>query len=154
MMMQIMQAVVTRVSVSTTGMPKHAVLQAMVTPGGIEGDKQRNLKHHGGPDRAVCLYSEEHYQWLRNNDVKVRAGDLGENITTQGIDLDALQPGDRLRIGDCEIQITKVRAPCDQLKQWSEKLPQLMVGRSGWVARVNRAAIVLPGDAIEIIKPD
>lgn len=148
-----MKGIVTRVSVSTDGMPKHAVLQAMFTPNGVEGDKQRVKKIHGGPDRAVCLYSEELYQWLRENDVTVSAGDLGENVTTSGFDLQALKPGDQMRIGACEIQITTVREPCSQLKKWSAQLPKLMLGRSGWVARVNKAAVVRQGDAIEVITP-
>ena len=146
-----MPAIVTRVSVSTTGMPKHAVLQAWVTPEGVDGDKPRLAKIHGGPMRAVCLYSEELYQWLREKNVHVQAGDLGENITTSGIDLDALKPGDRLKIGDCEIEITGVRVPCSQLKEWSPDLPQIIVGHSGWVAKVNRAAIVRPGDGVEVV---
>jgi MOSC domain-containing protein YiiM len=152
-MMSSMNGIVKRVSVSTTGMPKHALLQAMVTPGGVEGDKQRVKKIHGGPDRAVCLYSEELYQWLRDNHVQVFAGDLGENITTCGFDLLSLRVGDRVSIGQCEIQITAVREPCSQLKKWSPRFPELILGRSGWVARVTKSAVVRTGDLIEVLTP-
>src|SRR5687767_2906146 len=44
---------------SDGGVPKLAIPAARITAAGIEGDRQRNLKHHGGPDRALCLYSLE-----------------------------------------------------------------------------------------------
>ena len=50
-----MPATLAQVNVSPGGMPKSAVLVARVTFSGVEGDKQRNRKYHGGPDRAVCL---------------------------------------------------------------------------------------------------
>src|SRR5688572_14362535 len=118
-------------------MPKQPVLHARVTAGGVEGDRQRNLKYHGGPDRAVCLYSEELYDELRDAGVDMAAGSVGENFTTRGLDLRALAKGDRLRVGDsCVIELTNVRVPCRQLKMWDPDLPELIVGRSGWVARV------------------
>lgn len=44
---------------SDGGVPKLYVSEARITRSGMEGDRQRNLKHHGGPDRALCIYSEE-----------------------------------------------------------------------------------------------
>jgi MOSC domain-containing protein YiiM len=131
-------------------MPKQPVLQARVTAGGVEGDRQRNLKYHGGPDRAVCVYSEELYDELRDAGVDMAAGSVGENITTRGLDLRTLAKGDRLRVGDaCVIELTDVRVPCRQLKMWDSDLPELIVGRSGWVAQVVTEGLVRPGDPIE-----
>ena len=145
-----MPAVVTQLNVSGGGMPKQPVLQARVTPGGVEGDRQRNLKYHGGPDRAVCLYSEELYEELRDAGVDMTAGSVGENFTTRGLDLRTLAKGDRLRVGgSCVIELTDVRVPCRQLKMWDPDLPELIVGRSGWVARVVTEGLVRPGDRIE-----
>jgi MOSC domain-containing protein YiiM len=66
--------------------------------------------------------------------------------------------GDRLKVGGgggdfggCVIEITDVRVPCRNLKQWDADLPELIVGRSGWVARVIRAGVVRPGDPIELL---
>src|SRR5687768_14871060 len=107
-----MHGTVVQVNVSAGGMPKLPVLQARVTADGLEGDRQRNPKYHGGPDRAVCLYSEELYGWLAEQGVSVFNGQLGENFTTRGLDLQQLNRGDRLQVGDeCTIEITKVRTP-------------------------------------------
>lgn len=146
-----MSARVAQVNVSDGGMPKLPVSQALLTVTGLIGDRQRNRKHHGGPNRAVCLYSEELYEWLRDYGVYVTNGQIGENITTRGLDLGSLKPGDSLRIGQCIIQITAVRVPCHQLQLWDPDLPEIIVGRSGWVARVVQEGPVKPGDPIEII---
>jgi MOSC domain-containing protein YiiM len=147
-----MKGTLVQVNVSNGGMPKLPVLQARVTKEGVEGDQQRNRKHHGGPDRAVCVYSEELYEWLRERGVNVSAGNVGENFTTHGIDLQKLAVGDRLHVGgECVIEITKVRVPCSQLKVWDVDLPELIVGHSGWVARVIEEGIVKGGDAIEVL---
>jgi MOSC domain-containing protein YiiM len=146
-----MTGVLTQLNVSKGGMPKLPVLFARVTAGGVEGDRQRNLKYHGGPDRAVCLYSEELYDELRDAGVDMTPGAVGENFTTRGLDYRRMGKGDRLRVGTdgCVIEITDVRVPCRSLKQWDADLPELIVGRSGWVARVISDGIVRPGDAIE-----
>jgi MOSC domain-containing protein YiiM len=140
----------TRLSTSSGGMPKLAVLFAHVTPDGVEGDWQKNRKVHGGPDRAVCLYSDELYAQLQSEGINVRPGDLGENFTTRGIDLHALAPGSHLAVGDCVIEITAVRAPCTQLNVWHDGLHKLILGRSGWMAKVITAGAVRPGDAIQV----
>jgi MOSC domain-containing protein YiiM len=147
-----MPAIVTQINVSPGGMPKLPVLQAQVTAAGVAGDRQRNLKYHGGADRAVCVYSEELYEWLRDYGINVANGQIGENFTTRGLDLDALKPGNLLRVGGCVIEITKVRVPCNQLKMWDPDLPEVIVGRSGWVARVIEEGLVAPGDPIERIE--
>jgi MOSC domain-containing protein YiiM len=67
-------------------------------PDGVEGDWQKNRKYHGGPDRAVCLYSEEQYAEIRAEGVNAGNGDFGENFTTRGLDLQALDVGSRLRV--------------------------------------------------------
>ena len=145
-----MAGVLVQVNVSNGGMPKLPVPQAMVTVHGVEGDRQKNLQVHGGPNRAICVYSEELYEWLREScNVNVTNGQIGENFTTRGPELGALKPGDRLRVGACLIEITKVRAPCHQLKTWDEDLPELIVGRSGWVAKVVEEGLVRSGDPIE-----
>ena len=153
-----MTGVVTQLNVSNGGMPKLPVLFARVTAGGVEGDRQRNLKYHGGPDRAVCLYSEELYDELRDAGVDMTYGAVGENFTTRGLDYRRMGKGDRLKVGNgggdadgCVIEITDVRVPCRNLKQWDVDLPELIVGRSGWVARVISDGIVRPGDVIELL---
>ena len=140
-----------QLNISPGGMPKLPVPSALVTRDGVAGDWQKNRKYHGGPNRAVCLFSEELYGWLREQGVKgLVNGAIGENFTTRGIDLMALAKGDRLRVGrECVIQLTDVREPCRQLKKWDARFPKLIVGRSGWVAKVVREGEVRAEDVIE-----
>jgi MOSC domain-containing protein YiiM len=146
-----MQATLAQLNVSQGGIPKRPVESARVTRVGVEGDVQRNLKYHGGPNRAVCLFSEELYAWLREKGIDLANGAVGENFTTRGLDLNSLDKGDRLRVGECLIEITDVRVPCCTLKKWDADLPELIVGRSGWLAKVVAEAVVRPGDAIELL---
>ncbi len=147
-----MTGILAQVNISPGGMPKLPVDSARVTYAGLEGDWQKNRKYHGGPDRAICLYSEELYAWLRGNGVELSNGAVGENFTTREIDLQSLFPGDRLQIGECRIQITDVRSPCRQLRKWAAELPDLIVGRSGWMACVLVEGVVRPGDRIEVLR--
>jgi MOSC domain-containing protein YiiM len=141
-----------QLNISAGGMPKRPVLFARVTRGGIQGDWQKNRKYHGGPDRAVCLYSEELYAKMRGEGVDAGNGAFGENFTTRGLDLQTLAAGIRLRVGaDCVIEITNVRDPCRQLKQWDARMPKLIAGRSGWMAKVITEGIVTAGDTIEVL---
>jgi MOSC domain-containing protein YiiM len=152
-----MTGVLAQVNVSDGGMPKLPVLMARVTRDGLEGDWQRNRKYHGGPDRAVCIYSEELYDELRDAGIDMAPGSVGENFTTRGLDLRKLAKGDRLRVGGaggCVIEITNVRVPCRQLGNWDPELPELIVGRSGWVARVVVEGGVKPGDVIELMQAE
>lgn len=150
-----MDGIVAQLNISPGGMPKRPIPSAMVTRDGVAGDWQKNRKYHGGPNRAICIYSEELYAWLREQGVEVRNGDVGENFTTRGLDLLKLAKGDRLRVGErCIIQITDVRVPCSQLKKWDGDLPELIVGRSGWVAKVISEGEVKAEDAIQLIPRD
>lgn len=131
-------------------MPKLPILFANVTVEGVEGDWQNNRKYHGGPDRAVCVYSVELYDHLRACDIDLPPGSVGENFTTAGVDLLSLQPGARLRVGEeLVIELTEIREPCRNLNKLHPELLRQMKGRSGWVAKVVTAGRVKPGDAIE-----
>src|SRR4051812_46891684 len=126
-----MRGTLTPLNVSPGGMPKTPILLARVPRGGVEGDRQKNKKYHGGPDRAVCLYSEELYAWLQSQDVNVKPGDVGENFTTRDFNLMSLSVGDRLKVGECLIEITNVRIPCRNLNKWHPDLMPIIQGRSG-----------------------
>lgn len=132
-------------------MPKLPIPEARVMFNGVVGDVQRTPKVHGGPDRAICLYSEELYQWLRDQGVNVSPGQIGENFTTRGLDLSTLARGDRLRIGSSIIEITKVRVPCHQLRKWDPDLPEIIMGRSGWMAKVIEEGTARLGNLIEFV---
>jgi MOSC domain-containing protein YiiM len=147
-----MKGTLLQLNVSKGGVPKLPVLQARVTADGVEGDVQKNKKYHGGPNRAVCIFSTELYDRLRSYGIDLAPGSVGENFTTTGFDLQRLAKGRRLRVGDdCLIEITDVRVPCGSLKKWNEDLPELIVGYSGWVARVVEDGYVKPGDVVETV---
>ena len=141
-----------QLNISRGGMPKLPIPEAMVTVDGVKGDWQKNRKFHGGPNRAICIYSEELYQALRDAGVNVKNGDVGENFTTTGLNLQHLKKGDRLTVGQCIIELTDIRVPCHQLKKWDVDLPELIVGRSGWVAKVVKEGTVKQGDQIELMR--
>lgn len=138
-----------QLNVSKGGMPKLPIESAHVTAEGVAGDWQKNRKYHGGPKRAVCIFSVELYDRLREHGIDLKPGWVGENFTISGLDLQALGKGDRLKVGECIIEITDVRVPCANLKKWDADLPELIVGFSGWVAKVVTDGVVRPGDVVE-----
>lgn len=109
-------AIIFQINKSNGGVPKVGFPDGEVTLLGIKDDHQRDLKHHGGPDRAVCLYSLEHIMALQKEGHTVFPGALGENITINGLDWSQVIPGSRLMFGDSVIlEITSYTAPCNNL---------------------------------------
>jgi MOSC domain-containing protein YiiM len=78
----------------------------------MEGDKQRDRRFHGGPDRALCLYSQERLDALVAEGHPVAPGVLGENVTIFGLPWTEVRPGARLRIGEVETEVTAFASPC------------------------------------------
>ena len=66
-----------QINVSDGGVPKHPVLHTTISKDGLEGDRQRNLKVHGGPDRAVCLFSVELIERMQDEGHMIDAGSSG-----------------------------------------------------------------------------
>src|SRR5262245_34944479 len=97
------------------GVPKHAVASAEITVKGVRGDKQRDRRYHGGPRRAVSLYSYERIQALQAEGHPIAPGSTGENLTIGGFDWAAIQVGDRLRIGELVVEITGYAVPCTNI---------------------------------------
>ena len=103
---------VVSVNVSSGGVPKLPVDRARVSPTGVEGDRQRDLQYHGGPERAVSIYSLDLIEALREEGHPIGIGTTGENLTLGGLDWSLMVPGTRLRIGESEVEITAYAAPC------------------------------------------
>jgi len=78
--------VLVSINASGGGVPKLPRHRAAVTAAGVEGDRQRDLRYHGGVDRAVCLYSFDHIRALQEEGHPVSIGLLGENLTVMGLD--------------------------------------------------------------------
>jgi MOSC domain-containing protein YiiM len=109
-------ATIVQLSVSPGGVPKHAVAEARVTPLGLAGDVQKHTKIHGGPDRALCLYSLEIIERLQREGHPIAPGTTGENVTIRGLPWATLGPGSRLALGDeVIVEVTWPAAPCKQI---------------------------------------
>lgn len=136
------------------GVPKHAVASAEVTEAGVRGDKQRNRRFHGGPQRAVSLYSHERIQALQAEGHPIAPGSTGENVTIGGIDWSTIAIGDRLQIGELLVEITGYAAPCDNISAsfadgLSKRISQkLHPGWSRLYAKVLIEAEIHAGDPV------
>ena len=105
-----------QINVSNGGVPKLPVHAARVTSLGLEGDQQNDREHHGGPDKALCLYSLERILALQAEGHPIFSGSTGENLTLSGLDWAQLVPGARLSLGDeVAIEITSYASPCPKI---------------------------------------
>jgi len=142
---------------SEQGMPKLPAHQAEVTPLGLEGDRVRNLKYHGGEERALCLFSLERMIAMQQEGHPIFPGSTGENLVLGGIDWDGVTPGARLKLGDqVEIEITSFATPCSTIK---DSFAEEKIGRMsekanpGWArayARVLASGRIQVGDAVTL----
>lgn len=112
--------------------------------------------------RQVHLIHGELFDHLADRGFAVRPGDLGENVTTRGLDLLGLPVGARLTIGDAVVMVTGLRNPCVQIDRFAPGLLKEVVhhdadGRvvrlSGIMAVVARGGVVRPGDGITVDLP-
>src|SRR5687768_6657857 len=144
---------VVSIHVSNGGVPKLEVPSARVTEAGLEGDRQRNLKYHGGPDRAVCLYSLELIEALRAEGHPIVPGSIGENVVISGIDWRRMVPGAAVRLGDVEVELTSYAHPCRNIRgsfrsgRIGRVSPETHPGWSRVYARVSIGGRLAPGDS-------
>lgn len=140
---------------------------------GVEGDAHAGVtvKHRSRvaqdptqPNlRQVHLMHEELFAEVGEEGFKVAPGQLGENITTRGIDLLGLPVGTLLRIGDTAVlEVTGLRNPCLQIDNFQDGLLKQVVGRdgagnivrkAGIMSIVREGGVVRPGDTIEAELP-
>lgn len=140
---------------------------------GVEGDAHcgETVKHRSRvradptqPNlRQVHLIHAELFDELARSGFSIRPGDMGENLTTRGIDLLGLPVGARLRLGgQAVIEVTGLRNPCTQIEAFRPGLLAAVLGRradgtlvrkAGIMAIVRDGGVVRPGDAIEIALP-
>jgi MOSC domain-containing protein YiiM len=83
----------------------------------LDGDRQADLRVHGGPEKAVYAYPAEFYElWSHERpELDFGPGVFGENLTTEGLIDDEVSIGDRFRIGSAELVVTQPRLPCFKL---------------------------------------
>jgi MOSC domain-containing protein YiiM len=102
----------------TTGIFKEPVTgRVPVRALNVDGDRQADLRVHGGPDKAVYAYPSEFYDlWRRERpELDFAWGRFGENLTTEGVLDDEVSVGDRFRVGTAELVVTQPRLPCFKL---------------------------------------
>jgi len=105
-----------QINVSEGGVPKVAIPAGEVSAAGLSGDRQRDRRHHGGAERALCLFSLERILALQQERHPIYPGAIGENLTLAGLDWSLLAPGARLRLGESvEIAITSYTVPCSNI---------------------------------------
>ena len=117
----------------------------------FEGDGQADLKVHGGPDRAVCVYSHDHYPfWEKWAGEKLELGAFSENLTIDGISETAISIGDTFSCGEVLVQVSQPRLPCSKLasKRGRTDLPEAIRATlfTGFYLRVLREGVVRVGD--------
>ena len=112
-------------------MPKRPRHQAYVGIDGVEGDWQRDRRFHGGPERAVCLYSFDRIRALQAEGHSISVGEAGENLTVLGIDWDEVVPGVRLTVGGVRLIVTSFTVPCRRVTACFD---------DGHVARISQQA--------------
>ena len=140
------------------GVPKRRVNGAKVSQLGLQGDSQNDKIHHGGAERAVCVYSLERIQALQREGHPIDVGTAGENITIEGIDWGMIVPGVRLRVGDEVIlEIASFTSPCKTIKEsfigggFVRISQKLHPGWSRVYARVLSEGEIHFGDQIEVV---
>jgi len=149
---------IVQISISPGGVPKRAVARGQVGESGLSGDRQRDLEHHGGPERAVCLWSLEIIAALRAEGHPVAPGSCGENLTLAGLDWSRLVPGARLSLGeDVLLEITSYCSPCRNIAasfsdgDFTRISQKRYPGMSRLYARVLAGGPLAAGDGVRVV---
>jgi MOSC domain-containing protein YiiM len=128
---------------------------------GLTGDRVCDTKNHGGPDQALYAYADEDAHWWSGQLGRdIPTGLFGENLRTEGLDVNGALLGEVWRIGDqVEVMVRAPRMPCItfqhrmQEPRWVKRFHQ--AGRPGAYLQVLRDGTIGAGDPIEIVsRPD
>jgi MOSC domain-containing protein YiiM len=151
--------VIVSINVSRGGLPKLPVASASVSARGLDGDAQRDLRHHGGPDRALCLYAIERIEALQREGHTIAPGTTGENLTIRGLNWDSVVPGAQLVTGGVTIEITAFASPCTSIRPSFADADSTRIsqkGHPGWsrvYGRVIGEGELRTGDAVVLRMP-
>ena len=126
----------------------------------LDGDRQADLRVHGGAEKAIYVYPSEHYDYWRDQlpDMKLPWGMFGENFTVEGLNEKEVNIGDRFRINTALFMVTQPRMPCYKLAAKFERddiiKRFLRSKRTGFYLSVIEEGEVGAGDAIELVSRD
>ena len=141
----------------TTGICKELTDEAFLSKDGFRGDGVADLRFHGGPDRAVCVYPHEHYAlWEQEFQTTLPSSTFGENITvTDMLERDVFI-GDTYQLGEAIIQVTQARIPCSTISKRlgiPGILPRIVAtGYTGYLCRVLQEGIVRKDSQIKLLE--
>lgn len=144
-----------RLNTSPSGVPKRPVFWAELGPTRLSGDGHHDTRHHGGPERALCLFSLEVIDRLRAEGHPITPGSTGENLTVFGVDWGLVRPGTVLQVGEAEIQVTGYTTPCRAIRgsfrggDFRRIHAARHPGDSRVYARVLRGGVLHAGDGVE-----
>lgn len=144
----------------TTGFYKEPVATAVYASRlHLEGDGQADMENHGGPDKAICAYSYDHYSdWRQRWGLDLLpTGAFGENFTIAGLTEADVCIGDLWQAGErVVVQVSQPRQPCWKLaRRWRK--PTLVKevqqsGRTGWYFRVATQGRVAAGAELTLLQ--
>ena len=144
------------INISRGGVPKQPVFEALVTADGVDGDRQADPRFHGGPDRAVVLFSLDVIKALQSEGHPIAAGSTGENLTVSGIAWASITPGTELTIGEVRLLVTKYASPCYKIAGSFAGGDETRISQKshpGWsrvAARVLTEGLIRLGDAVQL----
>lgn len=133
---------------------------AYVFKNNIDGDRQADLKVHGGMDKAVYAYSHDVYSWWQK-ELKLEQmpyGSLGENLTIDYLDEATIYVGDVFEVGECQLQAVQPRIPCYKLgirfgdQSIMQKFNELH--RCGVYFRVKKEGLIRANDVFKLIESE
>jgi molybdopterin adenylyltransferase len=120
----------------------------LVAGHGIEGDQKAGRN----PRRQINLLGFEWLEALRQQGYKTEPGAFGEQLIVQGLDVQALQPGEQLQLGDeAVIEITRPRTGCIRLETAQGRSTKEVDGPVGMLATVIRSGTIRVGEAVRVL---
>ena len=147
---------ITGLHISDGGVPKLPVQSLEIVSTNCIGDKQNDLEHHGGIDKAVCLFQQEIIDQLNSEGHPIYAGSTGENILIHGIPIGNIYPGVIIKFPSVELIITQDAPPCKTIKDSfkdgyfnaisHKKKPHY----TRWYARVIKEGVVSVDDSVSV----
>ncbi|KEK26363.1 MOSC domain-containing protein [Bacillus gaemokensis] len=141
----------------TTGICKELTEEAFLSKDGFRGDDVADLRYHGGPDRAVCVYPHEHYAlWEQEFQTTLPSSTFGENITVTNMLERDVFIGDTYQLGEAIIQVTQARVPCSTISKRlgiPGILPRIVAtGYTGYLCRVLQEGIVRKDSPMKLLE--
>ncbi|HXX80416.1 MAG TPA: MOSC domain-containing protein [Thermodesulfovibrionales bacterium] len=126
---------------------------------GFEGDGVGDTKHHGGPDKAVCVYSTDHYPyWQEIMGMKLPAAAFGENLSVANLREEDICIGDIFELGTALVQVSQPRQPCKTLaaRYGRDDMIRLVVdsGYTGFYLKVLKEGLVEQGSTLILKERD